>query len=206
MVVILWRFNFFDHYQCYRCRDYDWFGLHGCICKIKTTKKFLDVLKWFQPSLISMSRCSLVLPIVMNPVLAIPFILTPGFILYHPVFSDLFWTDAYVWCRSSSVDLSSNYFRIIIGGWKTALLQTLFWLCFFVYYPFIKQMDKQALHCIQETSDLERRRLVRGIKMDEKVLEVVFHYHLCRNSKIYVHQCYSLAKAELNSSRLKIKN
>ena len=45
----------------------------------------------------------------------------------------------------------------IIGGWKTALLQTLiFVMSFFVYYPFIKQMDKQALQAvIQETSDLE---------------------------------------------------
>ena len=45
----------------------------------------------------------------------------------------------------------------IIGGWKTALLQTLILvMSFFVYYPFIKQMDKQALQAeIQETSDLE---------------------------------------------------
>ena len=41
--------------------------------------------------------------------------------------------------------------------WKTALLQTLILvMSFFVYYPFIKQMDKQALQAeIQETSDLE---------------------------------------------------
>ena len=43
--------------------------------------------------------------------------------------------------------------------WKTALLQTLILVMypFFVYYPFIKQMDKQALQAeIQkETSDLE---------------------------------------------------
>ena len=45
----------------------------------------------------------------------------------------------------------------IIGGWKTALLQTLILvMSFFVYYPFIKQMDKQDLQAeIQETSDLE---------------------------------------------------
>ena len=68
-------------------------------------------------------------------------------------------------------------------------------MSFFVYYPFIKQMDKQDLQAeIQETSDLEDERLVREVlKMDEKVLESVFsNYHLCRNSKIYVHRCYSI--------------
>ena len=57
----------------------------------------------------------------------------------------------------SSVDLSSNYFRIYHRWLENSLVaNTYLVMSFFVYYPFIKQMDKQALQAvIQETSDLE---------------------------------------------------
>lgn len=116
------------------------------------------------------------LPIVMNPVLAIPFILTPilsCIIQYSAIYFGLTPMYGAVQVPWTCPPIISGF---IIGGWKTALLQTLILvMSFFVYYPFIKQMDKQDLQAeIQETSDLEDEDCKRGIKMDEKVLEVCF--------------------------------
>lgn len=97
------------------------------------------------------------LPIVMNPVLATPFILTPilsCIIQYSAIYFGLTPMYGAVQVPWTCPPIISGF---IIGGWKTALLQTLILvMSFFVYYPFIKQMDKQALQAeIQETSDLE---------------------------------------------------
>lgn len=86
------------------------------------------------------------LPIVMNPMLVTPFILTPVLsciIQYSAIYFGLTPMYSAVQVPWTCPPIISGF---IIGGWRTALLQTIILIMsFFVYYPFIKQMDKQAL-------------------------------------------------------------
>lgn len=82
-------------------------------------------------------------PIVMNPFLAVPFIAMPiisGVILYFAIATGLVPMFAGVIVPWTTPPIISGF---LIGGWKMALLQAgILTLSFFVYFPFIRKVDK----------------------------------------------------------------
>lgn len=85
-------------------------------------------------------------PIVMNPFLAIPFMLMPvisGLILYFSISTGLVPMFSGVIVPWTTPPIISG---LLVGGWKMALLQTaILALSFFVYLPFIRKIDKMNL-------------------------------------------------------------
>jgi PTS system cellobiose-specific IIC component len=85
-------------------------------------------------------------PVVMNPILMIPFFLTPL----------ILWTISYVlrlvgflpYLNGTNIPTGTPlvFSAFITGGWLTALVQLgLIALSFLIYYPFAKLLDKKAL-------------------------------------------------------------
>lgn len=82
-------------------------------------------------------------PIVLNPIMAIPFILMPvlsGIIQYLAIYSGLCPMYKGILVPWTCPPIISGF---LIGGWRTALLQVaILALSFFVYLPFIRVIDK----------------------------------------------------------------
>lgn len=83
-------------------------------------------------------------PIVLNPMLLVPFIMMPilaGVIQYAAIYFGLCPLYGGVVIPWTTPPIISGF---LIGGWKTALLQAVILvLTFFVYLPFIKAVDKK---------------------------------------------------------------
>lgn len=91
------------------------------------------------------------LPIVMNPLMAVPFILTPvlsGLIEYAALATGLCPLYGGVIVPWTTPAIISGF---LVGGWRTALLQAVVLvMSFFIYLPFAKMMDKQYVQQEQE--------------------------------------------------------
>ena len=81
-------------------------------------------------------------PIVMNPFMAIPFIVTPminSLITYLAIASGLVPLFTGVMVPWTTPPVISGF---ILGGWRTALLQIVVMaISFFIYFPFFKKQD-----------------------------------------------------------------
>lgn len=92
-------------------------------------------------------------PVVLNPMLAVPFMLMPvisGTIQYFAIYLGLCPLYSGVVVPWTCPPIISGF---LIGGWRTALLQTLILvLSFFVYLPFIRSIDKQYIEQEKQAS------------------------------------------------------
>lgn len=90
-------------------------------------------------------------PIVLNPLMAIPFMIMPvlsGVIQYFAISTGLCPMYGALQVPWTTPPIISGF---LVGGWKTAVLQTfILALSFFVYYPFIRKVDKMALQNEEE--------------------------------------------------------
>ncbi|MFP5416694.1 MAG: PTS sugar transporter subunit IIC [Actinomycetes bacterium] len=84
-------------------------------------------------------------PIVMNPILVVPFMLTPlalGLLQYFAIASGLAPLYSGVIAPWTTPPILSG---LIVGGWRTALLQAVgLLLSVAIYYPFIRKADRMA--------------------------------------------------------------
>lgn len=84
-------------------------------------------------------------PIVLNPILALPFIAVPvltAIIEYFAIYSGLCPLYAGIMAPWTTPPIISGF---IIGGWRTALLQAvIITMSVLIYYPFIKKIDEMA--------------------------------------------------------------
>lgn len=92
------------------------------------------------------------LPVVMNPVLAIPFIAVPVISCILEYFAlatglcPLYGATQVPWTCPPIIS------GFLVGGWRTALLQIIvFTMSFFVYLPFIKKVDNASLEAEVES-------------------------------------------------------
>ncbi|MDR2709269.1 MAG: PTS sugar transporter subunit IIC [Elusimicrobiota bacterium] len=85
-------------------------------------------------------------PIVLNPLMAVPFILTPvisAVVTYFALYVGLVPLFSAVMVPWTTPPIISGF---IVGGWKTALLQLIVLsMSFFIYLPFIRSIDKHNL-------------------------------------------------------------
>lgn len=85
-------------------------------------------------------------PVVLNPILAVPFIIMPmlsGTIQYFAIYFGLCPMYGGVVVPWTCPPIISGF---LVGGWRTALLQVLVLaLSFFVYFPFIRNTDRQYM-------------------------------------------------------------
>ncbi len=92
-------------------------------------------------------------PIVLNPMLAVPFMIMPilsGVIQYFAIYFGLCPMYGGVVVPWTCPAIISGF---LVGGWRTALLQAgILVLSFFVYLPFIRAVDKQY---VQQESQAE---------------------------------------------------
>ncbi|MBO0432306.1 PTS sugar transporter subunit IIC [Enterococcus sp. DIV0660C] len=90
-------------------------------------------------------------PIVMNPIMAIPFIATPvvsGVITYFALYTGLVPLFTAVQVPWTTPPIISGF---LVGGWQAALLQTfVLAVGFFIYLPFVKKID--AMNYAQENN------------------------------------------------------
>ncbi len=81
-------------------------------------------------------------PVVMNPIMAVPFILTPmvsGVITYFSLYSGLVPLFTAVQVPWTTPPIISGF---LIGGWRTAVLQAVvLTIGFFIYLPFVRKVD-----------------------------------------------------------------
>ncbi len=86
------------------------------------------------------------LPVVMNPMLAVPFIAMPVIscvIQYAALATGLCPLYGGVMVPWTCPPIISGF---LVGGWRSALLQlVIFIISFFVYMPFVRRLDKDAL-------------------------------------------------------------
>ncbi len=86
------------------------------------------------------------IPIVMNPMLAFPFIAMPVIacvLQYTALYTGLCPLYGAVQVPWTCPPIISGF---LIGGWRTALLQVvILTLSFLIYLPFIRRVDKQSL-------------------------------------------------------------
>ena len=86
------------------------------------------------------------LPVVMNPMLAVPFIAMPVIscvIQYVALATGLCPLYGGVMVPWTCPPIISGF---LVGGWRSALLQlVIFIISFFVYMPFVRRLDKDAL-------------------------------------------------------------
>lgn len=91
-------------------------------------------------------------PIVMNPILVLPFILTPmisGAITYFALYSGLVPLFTAVVVPWTTPPIISGF---LIGGFRTALLQAIVLVVgFFIYLPFVRKVD--SLNYLQEQGE-----------------------------------------------------
>lgn len=93
-------------------------------------------------------------PIVLNPLMAIPFMCMPviaGVIQYFAISTGLCPMYGALQVPWTTPPIISGF---LVGGWKTAILQTfILIISFFVYYPFIRKVDKMAYQNEQEAKN-----------------------------------------------------
>lgn len=93
-------------------------------------------------------------PIVMNPIMAIPFILTPvvsGTVTYFSLYTGLVPLFTAVQVPWTTPPIISGF---LVGGVRTAILQfVVLAIGFFIYYPFIRKVD--SLNYKQETETVK---------------------------------------------------
>ncbi len=93
-------------------------------------------------------------PIVLNPIMGIPFMLMPvlsGIIQYLAIYSGLCPMYKGILVPWTTPPIISGF---LVGGWRTALLQTfILVLSFFVYLPFIRTVDKMYEKQEKETAN-----------------------------------------------------
>lgn len=93
-------------------------------------------------------------PLVLNPMLLIPFIAMPmlsGIIEYVAIYTGLCPMYGGVVVPWTCPPIISGF---LVGGWRTALLQTaILILSFFVYLPFIRSADKRYVKQEQESAE-----------------------------------------------------
>lgn len=81
-------------------------------------------------------------PVVMNPIMAVPFILTPmvsGVITYFSLYTGLVPLFTAVQVPWTTPPIISGF---LVGGWRTALLQAVVLVIgFFIYLPFVRKVD-----------------------------------------------------------------
>ena len=86
------------------------------------------------------------LPIVMNPLMAVPFIMTPivvGIIEYFAIATGLCPMYSGVYVPWTTPPIISG---LIAGGWRTALLQVvMIVVSVVIYLPFVRKLDLAAL-------------------------------------------------------------
>lgn len=89
-------------------------------------------------------------PVVMNPIMAIPFILTPvvsGLLTYLALYTGLVPLFTAVQVPWTTPPIVSGF---LVGGWRAAVLQgVVLTVGFFIYLPFVRKLD--ALNVIEET-------------------------------------------------------
>lgn len=92
-------------------------------------------------------------PVVLNPILAVPFMLMPvisGTIEYFAMYFGLCPLYSGVVVPWTCPPIISGF---LVGGWRTALLQLIILvLSFFVYLPFIRAIDKQYVEQEKQAS------------------------------------------------------
>ncbi|MDO5391350.1 MAG: PTS sugar transporter subunit IIC [Eubacteriales bacterium] len=96
------------------------------------------------------------IPVVMNPMLAIPFIATPVVACIIQYFAlatglcPLYGATQVPWTCPPIIS------GFLVGGWRSALLQVIiFTVSFFIYLPFIKRVDKANLKAESEATQEE---------------------------------------------------
>lgn len=91
-------------------------------------------------------------PVVMNPLMAIPFILTPvvsGVITYFALYTGLVPLFTAVQVPWTTPPIISGF---LVGGWRAALLQVVvLTIGFFIYLPFVRKVD--SLNYAQEQGE-----------------------------------------------------
>ena len=91
-------------------------------------------------------------PVVMNPIMALPFILTPmvsGVITYFSLYTGLVPLFTAVQVPWTTPPIISGF---LVGGWRTALLQAVVLVVgFFIYLPFVRKVD--SLNYLQEQGE-----------------------------------------------------
>ncbi|MGO3913974.1 PTS sugar transporter subunit IIC [Enterococcus viikkiensis] len=91
-------------------------------------------------------------PIVMNPIMAVPFILTPmvsGVVTYFSLYTGLVPLFTAVQVPWATPPIISGF---LVGGWRTAVLQAfVLTLGFFIYLPFVRKVD--SLNYLQEQGE-----------------------------------------------------
>ena len=91
-------------------------------------------------------------PIVMNPLMAVPFILTPmlsGAITYFSLYTGLVPLFTAVQVPWTTPPIISGF---LVGGWQAALLQAIvLTMGFFIYLPFVRKVD--SLNYLQEQGE-----------------------------------------------------
>lgn len=116
--------------------------VRACSAQMKTLGK-LEIV----PALFNINEPILFgIPLVLNPMMAIPFIITPvisGFATYTVIALGIIppFNGVYVpWTTPAVIS------GLIVGGWKGAVWQALMLIMsFFIYYPFAKRYDKILL-------------------------------------------------------------
>ena len=91
-------------------------------------------------------------PVVMNPLMAIPFILTPvvsGVVTYFALYTGLVPLFTAVQVPWTTPPIISGF---LVGGWRAALLQVVvLTIGFFIYLPFVRKVD--SLNYAQEQGE-----------------------------------------------------
>lgn len=94
------------------------------------------------------------LPIVMNPIMAVPFILAPmvaGLTQYFAIYLGLAPMYRGIVAPWTTPPIISG---MLIGGWRTALLQIVIMAeSFAIYFPFLKKLDAQTLENEQNAAN-----------------------------------------------------
>lgn len=108
-------------------------------------------------------------PIVMNPIMALPFILTPmvsGVITYFALYSGLVPLFTAVVVPWTTPPIISGF---LIGGWRTALLQAIVLVIgFFIYLPFVRKVD--SLNYLQEQGE-SMEQIEKDLETENKKAE-----------------------------------
>lgn len=125
------------------------FGVHGATIMSGIMQGILQANYLNEPILFG-------LPIVMNPLMAVPFILTPivvGIIEYVAIAAGLCPMYSGVYVPWTTPPIISG---LIAGGWRTALLQVVMLVVSFVIYlPFVRKLDLAALENEKAASESE---------------------------------------------------
>ena len=69
-------------------------------------------------------------PIVMNPMLAVPFIGMPVIACFNPVFCTVYRNLPIIWSNTDPMDLSTVISGFLLGGWKKCFASVSDPLCF----------------------------------------------------------------------------